>query len=154
MSDCPHSRIEFCPLYVAAHEAGGNGCDDGRLGEGGCAVSRGMDYGRQLASLSAANRALVLDCAERENEVVERIGQILRSIKPSLSNPEAEALARAAIAAMPSPVVTVGMVTAALAAVGEHDDPRCLELAPHRRPENERDARASGEGDRGGIIPG
>jgi Protein of unknown function (DUF5131) len=28
---CPHSRIEFCPLYIAAHEAGGHGCDDGRL---------------------------------------------------------------------------------------------------------------------------
>ena len=67
MADCPHDHIEFCPLYVAAHEAGGLGCDDGRLGEDGCAVSRGMDYGRGLAKLSLANSALVLECAEREN---------------------------------------------------------------------------------------
>ena len=65
---CPHDRIEFCPLYVAAHEAGGLGCDDGRLAEGGCAVSRLMDYGRALARLSNENRELVLECAERESE--------------------------------------------------------------------------------------
>lgn len=64
---CPHSRIEFCPLYIAAHEAGGLGCDDGRLAEGGCAVSRGMDYGRALAKLSGANRELVQESAERES---------------------------------------------------------------------------------------
>lgn len=64
---CPHSRTEFCPLYVAAHESGGFGCDDGRLAEGGCAVSRGMDYGHALAKLSHAKRDLVLECAEREN---------------------------------------------------------------------------------------
>jgi hypothetical protein len=63
---CPHARIEFCPLYVAAHEAGGFGCDDGRVGEGGCAVSRGMNYGSVLAKLSHAKRDLVQDCAERE----------------------------------------------------------------------------------------
>jgi len=74
MNDCPHSRIEFCPLYIASHEAGGFGCDDGRLAEGGCAVSRGMDYGNALAKLSAANRGLVLECAVRENHrmVVEQ----------------------------------------------------------------------------------
>lgn len=64
---CPHSRIEFCPLYVAAHEVGGFGCDDGRLAEGGCAASRGLDYGEALARLSQENRSLVLECAEREN---------------------------------------------------------------------------------------
>ena len=67
MSKCPHARIEFCPLYVAAHEAGEFGCDDGRLQEEGCAVSRGMDYGRALAKLPLANRVLVLECAEAEN---------------------------------------------------------------------------------------
>jgi len=64
---CPHSRIEFCPLYIAAHEGGGFGCDDGRLGEGGCAVKRFMDYGKALAKLSHANRELVMECAERES---------------------------------------------------------------------------------------
>jgi hypothetical protein len=77
---CPHARIEFCPLYVAAHEGGGFGCDDGRLSEGGCAASRGMDYGRALAKLSLANRALVLECAERENQTM-KIEQRRRNMK-------------------------------------------------------------------------
>jgi hypothetical protein len=77
---CPHSRIEFCPLYIAAHEAGGFGCDDGRLGEGGCAVSRGLDYGRALARLSHANRDLVLECAERENRHM-KVEQRRRNVK-------------------------------------------------------------------------
>lgn len=63
---CPHARIEFCPLYVAAHEAG-PGCDDGRLGDGGCAVSRGMNYGSRLAELCREKRDLVQECAERES---------------------------------------------------------------------------------------
>lgn len=64
---CPHERIEHCPLYVAAHEAGGYGCDDGKLGDHeGCAVDRGVDYGRAVARLCDANRELVQECAERE----------------------------------------------------------------------------------------
>lgn len=67
MGKCPHDRIEHCPLYVAAHEGGGFGCDDGRLWEqDGCAVDRGMDYGRAVARLCGANRELVQECAERE----------------------------------------------------------------------------------------
>jgi hypothetical protein len=66
---CPHSRIEFCPLYLASHECAG-GCDDGRLGEGGCAVSRGMDYGQALARLSRERPALVREAAERESEAM------------------------------------------------------------------------------------
>lgn len=65
---CPHERIEFCPLYIAAHEAGGLGCDDGRLDEGGCAISRLLDYGRALARLSNENRELVMECAEKESQ--------------------------------------------------------------------------------------
>lgn len=80
MTDCPHDRIEFCPLYVAAHEAGGYGCDDGRLDEDGCAVSRGMDYGRALARLSLTNRALVLECAERQNHAM-KVEQRRRNMK-------------------------------------------------------------------------
>lgn len=67
MRKCPHDRVEHCPLYVAAHEAGGFGCDDGRLQEGGCAVDRGMDYGSAVARLCRANRELVQECAERES---------------------------------------------------------------------------------------
>lgn len=77
---CPHARIEFCPLYIAAHEAAGFGCDDGRLGEGGCAVSRGLDYGAALVMLSHANRALVLECADRESHHM-RIEQRRRNVK-------------------------------------------------------------------------
>ena len=47
--ECPHKNVMFCPLYVAAHDGGG--CDDGRLEEGGCAVSRGMDYAAAIARL-------------------------------------------------------------------------------------------------------
>jgi hypothetical protein len=77
---CPHARIEFCPLYVAAHEGGGLGCDDGRLAEGGCAASRGMDYGKALARLSYENRDLVLECAEREHQYM-MIEQRRRNMK-------------------------------------------------------------------------
>lgn len=77
---CQHERIEFCPLYIAAHEGAGLGCDDGRLAEGGCAVSRGMDYGKALARLSSENRDLVLECASRESEHM-RIEQRRRNMK-------------------------------------------------------------------------
>ena len=80
MAGCPHSRIEFCPLYVAAHEGGGFGCDDGRLAEEGCAVSRGMNYGQALARLSHAKRDLVYECAERENMTM-KIEQRRRNMK-------------------------------------------------------------------------
>ena len=51
---CPHRDIRCCPLYHAAHEAGwGMGCDDGRLGEGGCATDRKLDYDRAVARLRA-----------------------------------------------------------------------------------------------------
>ena len=79
MTDCPHARIDFCPLYIAAHEGGGLGCDDGRLGEhDGCAVHRGMDYGQALAKL--ANRELVQECAERESHFM-KVEQRRRNMK-------------------------------------------------------------------------
>jgi DNA-binding IclR family transcriptional regulator len=48
MTGCPHKDIRFCPLYVAAHDRCGLGCDDGQLGEGQCAISRGLVYARQI----------------------------------------------------------------------------------------------------------
>jgi hypothetical protein len=48
--ECPHPEKRDCPLYRAMH-GGGGGCDDGRLDEGGCAVSRGMDYSAAVAAL-------------------------------------------------------------------------------------------------------
>lgn len=44
MARCPHDDIRFCPLYHAAHEGWGLGCDDGKLGSGKCAVARGLSY--------------------------------------------------------------------------------------------------------------
>lgn len=67
-----HSRIEFCPLYVASHEAGGLGCDDGKMEPGGCAVDRGMDYEQAIARLCRERPGLVQECADRENESVRR----------------------------------------------------------------------------------
>lgn len=48
MTRCPHKDVKFCPLYVAAHGLFGLGCDDGNLGDGECAVARGMVYQRQI----------------------------------------------------------------------------------------------------------
>ena len=69
---CPHPNIAYCPLYRAAHEAGGHSCDDGRLGDhDGCAVDRGADYGRILASLWSANPELIREAAEAENDALK-----------------------------------------------------------------------------------
>jgi hypothetical protein len=68
---CPHSDISFCPLYIAAHEAGGFSCDDGKL-EDGCAVIRGLDYGKTLAALWRVKPDLVAEAAAMENEEMAR----------------------------------------------------------------------------------
>ncbi len=73
MRRCPHGNISYCPLYRAAHEAGGFGCDDGRLGEHeGCEVDRGADYGRKLSALWKANPELVREAAESESAAMAR----------------------------------------------------------------------------------
>ena len=73
---CPHANIIFCPLYIAAHE--GAGCDDGRLEEGGCAVSRGMDYSTTIADLRPA---IVVESRrrERENELADQRHRNMRN---------------------------------------------------------------------------
>lgn len=48
---CPHADIRWCPLYHAAHEGWGLGCDDGGLGDGNCAVARGQDYARSIGKI-------------------------------------------------------------------------------------------------------
>lgn len=68
MAKCPHDEARFCPLYHAAHEGGGHGCDDGRLGEGGCAVDRGLDYDRAYVRLCLAKPQLVAECEFKELE--------------------------------------------------------------------------------------
>jgi hypothetical protein len=61
---CPHRNPRFCPLYVACHDplACGLGCDDGRMGEGGCAADRGLDYDMAVARLHAARPRIVAVC--------------------------------------------------------------------------------------------
>jgi hypothetical protein len=67
-SGCPHSDVRFCPLYIAAHEAGDLGCDDGKLeGWNGCAVTRALDYGQAIAALWRVKPQLVSDAAFLEN---------------------------------------------------------------------------------------
>lgn len=71
MGDCPHADTEFCPLYHATH--GGDwpwkyGCDDGRLNEGGCAVSRGMDYTESAGQLLARMPREMANLKFREQE--------------------------------------------------------------------------------------
>lgn len=66
---CPHKDIRDCPLYLAAHVAGAGGCDDGRLGDGGCAVSRGLDYGHAVARLWASRPDLI---EEQELDTMRR----------------------------------------------------------------------------------
>jgi hypothetical protein len=46
----------------------------------GSPVSRGVDYGKALARLSLANRALVLDCAGRESHHM-KVEQRRRNMK-------------------------------------------------------------------------
>lgn len=58
---CPHQNIQFCPLYVASHMANGHGCDDGRLGEGECAVARGQSYEKSVAALSVVEPRLIAE---------------------------------------------------------------------------------------------
>ena len=59
---CPHANIIHCPLYLAAHIANAGGCDDGRLGEGGCAVDRGMNYRAGVEAFRAKYPREVAEC--------------------------------------------------------------------------------------------
>lgn len=72
MPRCPHGNISYCPLYRAAHEAGGPSCDDGHLDRGGCAIDRGLDYGRTLAALWKVNPDLIQEAADSESAAMAR----------------------------------------------------------------------------------
>ena len=67
---CPHARIQFCPLYVAAHVPNGGGCDDGHIHDGRCAVDRGMDYGCELARIRGKDPRLVAMLAFNEDAAI------------------------------------------------------------------------------------
>ena len=85
MSGCPHGDIRFCPLYLAAHGPGGGGCDDGRLGEGGCAADRGfgrgMDYGAALGRLQATHFEMIAraEFAERQEAAQRQRARNMRA---------------------------------------------------------------------------
>lgn len=68
---CPHSNVQFCPLYVASHGVRGVdgkwlGCDDGKLGDGLRAVDRGMSYTYETAKVEAADPGLVAQLRFKE----------------------------------------------------------------------------------------
>lgn len=69
---CPHADICFCPLYHATHEGQGLGCDDGRAGEGGCAVDRGLDYAAAVARLDPVKVATLRFEEEGARERAQR----------------------------------------------------------------------------------
>lgn len=70
---CPHTAAQFCPLYVASHIGDGSGCDDGRLEEGGCAVSRGMNYAAEVGRVRSADPTMVA------NLVFAEVGSEIRA---------------------------------------------------------------------------
>ena len=78
---CPHADIRFCPLYLAAHVAGAGGCDDGHLGEGGCAVDRGMNYADEAARLQVTQFHLVAEAeyAERQDATIKQRARNMRA---------------------------------------------------------------------------
>jgi hypothetical protein len=71
---CPHDNIVYCPLYLASHggEWGfGLGCDDGKLDQGGCAVSRGMNYAETCIALAERVPRLMAEVRFLEKAAVE-----------------------------------------------------------------------------------
>lgn len=76
---CPHDDIMYCPLYIAAHGTG-LGCDDGRLGEGGCAVDRGMSY-RAERELIRTKKPGLVEQAEWNEDLARRTAQRQRNLR-------------------------------------------------------------------------
>lgn len=74
---CPHKHIQYCPLYVGMHIAGGPSCwpkngSDPMLK--GCAVEQGADYGKLAAQFAAAHPREYAQCtfAEQARETKEQ----------------------------------------------------------------------------------
>ncbi|CAN7302068.1 hypothetical protein LJR231_001542 [Phyllobacterium sp. LjRoot231] len=66
---CPHSDVQFCPLYQAAHTGSKHGCDDGQLGGGECAVTRGHSYEAHVQALIVESAGMVEQLKWREDAV-------------------------------------------------------------------------------------
>jgi len=79
---CPHEKIQHCPLYVAAHDPHyGISCEDGLAYEGGCAVSRGLNYPEAVGRLSASggNQLIAILKFNEANEL--RKAQVARNMR-------------------------------------------------------------------------
>lgn len=82
MRRCPHDRIQYCPLYVAAHVVGLPTCIGRNLDEG-CDISqRKLDYGTIVAKLikTAVGAEIVEQCADGE-WTAERQAQRARNMR-------------------------------------------------------------------------
>lgn len=73
---CPHKDKRFCPLYIASHLGGGQGCDDGRLDEGGCGCAREMNYAVKVEELRASDPRLVAELEFREEVEIDRLTRL------------------------------------------------------------------------------
>lgn len=77
---CPHNDVQFCPLYVAAHEAGLPTCIVGDWANG-CSIERGKDdYCQLVADLFRAAPKLVATCAEAQSRIASE-QQIRRNMR-------------------------------------------------------------------------
>ena len=57
---CPHANIQYCPLYVASHDADGLGCITSGDGEFVCMVEQGtLDHADALGKLMAHDARMV-----------------------------------------------------------------------------------------------
>lgn len=79
MTKCPHSRIQFCPLYVESHNGRGLGCVDD-VGKD-CKVDRGiLKYQDMLWAVEIVEPKLPALCKFNE-EIFQRTEQRARNMK-------------------------------------------------------------------------
>lgn len=78
---CPHAKIQYCPLYIGMHIAGGPSCWHRNLEEG-CAVDHGAPYEELLAKFFRVHPDIVAERAMAENadEASEQRSRNMRSI--------------------------------------------------------------------------
>lgn len=76
---CPHSHIQFCPLYVESHNCRGMGCVD--LLHKPCKVERKeIKYDKAVDTLDKIDPILISECFFGEKEF-ERVQQRKRNMK-------------------------------------------------------------------------
>lgn len=78
---CPHAKIQYCPLYIGMHIAGGPSCwpKTGDL-ENGCAVDQGASYEDLVAAFFRAHPEdfAEVTMAERADEAREQRNRNMR----------------------------------------------------------------------------